>query len=163
VSVIEFPCKAGRRPHSRKPCLDGILERKPKPIMRAPCDGEDPIFAVMEHHRALSDRYTAAIVQHSAMEGGPLEDAADEIVEEACDDLLDFCDDHLMRSEPATLTGLIAFLGYIRTLEEWQTPRESVLCCNKEKPSGWFIDLCRTLEKAITRMVRNETPPRGGD
>jgi hypothetical protein len=160
MSVIEFPYNDGRRGHSRKPiCDNAVLERKPKPIMPTPCDGEDLIFAVIEHHRALSVRYDAAIKQHSAVEYGPLEDAAGEIVDEACDDLLDFCDDRLMRAEPATLIGLVAFLEYIRTLEEWETPRGDVLCYNKERPSGWFCELCRTLENAITRIdARNETP-----
>jgi hypothetical protein len=69
---------------------DDILEQKPDPIMRVPSDGDDPIFAVIDHHRALSDCYTAACDQHTSMDGGPLETVAEEISDEACGDLLDF-------------------------------------------------------------------------
>jgi hypothetical protein len=151
MSVINFPNNACRRVRRHE---IGSLERTSKPIQRTPRDGEDPIFAVIEHHRALSDRYTAAINQHSDFEDGPLDDKASEIVDEACEDLLDFCDDRLVRSEPTTFAGLVGFIRYIRTLEEWQTPRSDVLSYNKQTPSGWFCELCRTLENAIARTGR---------
>ena len=43
--------------------------RPPRPIMRKPNDGEDLIFAVIEHHRALSKRYDMAVNLYNDREG----------------------------------------------------------------------------------------------
>jgi hypothetical protein len=152
MTVVKFPYETCRRSH--KPISD--MERKPKPLMRTACGGEDPIFAVIDYHRALSDRYSAAVEASQAFEGGPLEEAANEIVSEACTDLLDFCSDLFIGSEPTTLAGTAAFLGYVGTLEEWEQPRGDAFCCNKKKPSGWFFKLCQTVETVIQQ---HESPP----
>jgi hypothetical protein len=49
--------------------------------MRTPHRGEDPIFALIEHHRALSDRYDAAVnVPEDLYSADPiLRDAVEEI------------------------------------------------------------------------------------
>jgi hypothetical protein len=115
MSVIKFPAQSRK---IRREC--GVLERAPMPIMHTSGDDEDPIFAVIDHHRALSSRYTKAVKQYGRMENGPLEEEAIEIVNDTHEDLLDFSDKGLLLRKPTTLAGVAAFIGYVVTLEEWE-------------------------------------------
>jgi hypothetical protein len=123
----------------------------PLPVSaQSPRQVGDPIYAIIERHRKLSDRYDAAVGISASLEAGPDFEAADEISGAACTDLINHAD-ILVRSEPTTLAGVVALLRYVATLEEWEAPRDFTPFEVDGEP-GWVKTLCTTVANALDRI-----------
>jgi hypothetical protein len=112
-------------------------------------NGPDAIFAAIERHRELSADYTAAVDISSKLEDGPEFEAADAITGDRCGDLLDHAD-ALILLEPTTIAGIIALMRYVASLEEWQTPQDSVEFDGQ--PPDWHKAFCTTVANALDRI-----------
>ena len=145
-NVVELAIKRRRSPPVQR-------TKSPTPKQREPHPGEDFIFAMIEHHRVLSERVDVAIKVSGRMGGSePGYEAAMKITSEAEDDLVEHSG-LLFRSEPATLAGIMALLRYLRTLDEWQTPPGEALEFHRMQPIGWLPPLFEALENAIESIA----------
>ena len=83
----------------------------------------DPIFTVIERHRALSVHCDEAVSISAKLMDGPEFDAADEISAERRDDLAEYAA-VLIPSAPTTMAGITALIRYVASLGEWQLPAD---------------------------------------
>lgn len=105
----------------------------------------DPVFAVIEHHKALSVAFDTAADHATAIaDDHPEYDELNEISGAASDEMLDHAE-LMFAFRPTTSAGVAALLRYISTLEVWQLPRglaePSEIECLKK--------LCRSLSIAL--------------
>ncbi len=113
---------------------------------------DDPIFAAIERHRALSARYSAAVDISAKLPGGPEFEAADAIAGERMDELQGFSAT-LIHSEPTTLAGVATLLRYVAILQDWQLPthHEAFQLCDSD-PATWHQAFCETLANAVDQI-----------
>jgi hypothetical protein len=114
----------------------------------------DPVFAVVERHKALSAAYDIAVNHPDVGDDSPEFAAVNELSERATDAMLDHAD-VLFAFRPTKSAGVAALLRYISTLKDWQLPRDlaepSEIECLK--------NLCRSLSIALVRS--SDTPTTG--
>jgi hypothetical protein len=97
----------------------------------------DPVFAVIERHKALSVAFDAAAGNATAFhqEYGELH-ASGELIEQA---------EKMFEFRPASLSGVVTLLKYIASLEDWQMPGRF----SEPEDIEGMQDLCRTMAAAI--------------
>jgi hypothetical protein len=136
---------------SRRKALAGLAVL-PVALPAAAAAEPDPIFAVIERHRQLSELFTAAVDVSSRLEGGPEFEAADAISAERNQALMGHAD-ALIRSIPTTMAGVIALARYVASLDEWQTPGDDREIWDEPSPS-WHQVFLNTTATAIEAMIR---------
>ncbi|WP_245288027.1 hypothetical protein [Bradyrhizobium sp. Ec3.3] len=105
----------------------------------------DPIFAVIQRHRDLSDHYSAATAISAKLPDGPEFEAADKVSGERGDALSKHTD-VLIRSEPTTMAGIAALTRYAASLANWQVPSDE----------DWPQVLLGTLANAFDSILQTE-------
>jgi hypothetical protein len=88
----------------------------------SPSIAVDPVFAVIERHKALSTAYDVAVNHPDVGDDSPEFAAVNEISNHAGGEMIDHAD-IMFAFRPTTSAGVEALLGYISTLEDWQMPR----------------------------------------
>jgi hypothetical protein len=105
----------------------------------------DPVFAVIERHKALSAAYDVAVNHPDVGDNSPEFAELNEISNLAGGKMIEHAD-VLFAFRPTSSAGVGALLRYISTLEDWQMPRDlaepSEIECLKR--------LCRSLSIALT-------------
>ncbi len=111
----------------------------------------DPVFAIIERHKALSIAFDAAVDRNDVSDDHPEKAALDEISRHASSELIEHAD-ILFAFRPSSSAGVGALLRYISTLKDWQMPSDlaepSEIRCLKM--------LCRSLSIALARS--SDTP-----
>jgi hypothetical protein len=125
-------------------------QRKPRRRRR----GRDPIFAIIERHRILSDSADAATgISAKMFDDDPRHAAAAAVTDAAHCELMEHAE-LLFSAEPTTVAGVVALLRYLPTLDLWQTPSRDpdveAWCGVVEL--AWFPDFCKALENAVARI-----------
>jgi hypothetical protein len=82
--------------------------------------GPDPVYALIERHKALSAAYTVACEHPDFAEQPIAEPEAEAVVERSLDELVD-ASEKLLAFQAPTLSGVAAQLRYLSGLEDWQT------------------------------------------
>ena len=118
------------------------------PVQRVPRSNEDPIFPIIEHHRALSAAYDAAVAHPGVGDDSPEFKAQNDLTDRACTMLLDHSDT-LFSFRPHTADGLVAMFEYLPTLEEWQLPRGM-----DDTHREWFGPLCGAVAGSIKGFAK---------
>lgn len=116
---------------------------------------DDPIFAVIAHHRELSAHLSAAVDVSAKLEDGPEFEAADAVTSQRNHTLIDYAET-LMRSMPTTLPGITTLMRYVAGLEEWQVPvdRRPLTEIAHNSTADWHQVLLSTLADALDKIGR---------
>jgi hypothetical protein len=140
---------------SRRLLLGGVASAAALPIavalpVAAPgMLGNDPIFAIIEHHEALAAAYDVAVNHPGVGNDEPEFAAVNEISDQACTAMIDQSD-LMFAFQPTTPLGVVALLRYIATLEDWQMPRG--MGGEPDELAG-LKALCLTMANALGKAV----------
>jgi hypothetical protein len=103
----------------------------------------DPVFAVIERHKALSVAFDTAVGNVSPVPGNhPEYDHLSDISCQAGSELYEQTE-KMFEFRPASLSGVATLLKYIASLKDWQMPNLF------SEPIEGMQDLCRTMAAAI--------------
>jgi hypothetical protein len=109
----------------------------------------DPVYAMIERHKALSSAYDVAVKHPGVGDGRPKFAAVNRISDQACTALIDHAD-MMFAFQPTTPRGVAALLQYIATLEDWEMPRG--MGGEPDELAG-LKALCLTMANALGKAV----------
>lgn len=155
---VSSPARPAER-LSRRTALAGIAVLPILPASAAAIP-DDPIFAVIVHHRELSAHFSAAVDVSAKLDGGPEFEAADAVTSQRNQTLMDYSET-LIRSMPTTIPGITTLMRYVASLKEWETPvdRRPLTEIARNSTADWRQDILRTLADALDRIAHSGSPP----
>lgn len=149
-----------------------ILTAMPTTAPAMPCD--DPIFAIIERHKALSATYDALVSDDRVGDNSPNFRDIDARSEQAGGALIRHAN-KMFSTSPTTVQGIAALMRYVQSLEDWQMPTRPAgeqEICGEGEECHWFRVLCSTVARAaeiaivapsIVDAAGDVTPQRAAD